>query len=280
MFPAREDELAPSSRQARRRSCPLTATTRRAERNLKKIADAPGRRQRRHDGGVLDAARVMDAPFLLDEYRARLERSAGGAPLRAGENPYLELMTDARRCAGLSAALDLAERRRELASLFSGRSRTRGLSRFSPRTRRWRMRRWHGVLVRLLRARGVDVLAYDARPGPLVEERVSRGARAPWTKIHRGYLGHGRAPASSSGTLVLCWPLMTTMGASYAVLARLLATRHLHRRARRGRPLGALSARAEAHWTLGRRRSSALARLRDTLMIYRRNVERRPISSA
>jgi len=62
----------------------------------------------------------MDASFLLDEYRARLRALKRRRSLRGGENPYLELMTllvGAPR--GLSAALDLAERRRELASLFS-----------------------------------------------------------------------------------------------------------------------------------------------------------------
>src|SRR5437762_11482905 len=62
----------------------------------------------------------MDASFLLDEYRARLRALRRRRSLRGSENPYLELMTLLVGAPpGLSAALDLAERRRELASLFS-----------------------------------------------------------------------------------------------------------------------------------------------------------------
>src|SRR5712675_189481 len=107
----------------------------------------------------------MEAPFLLDEYRARLRALRRRRSLRDGENPYLELMTLLVGAPGLSAALDLAERRRELASLFSW---------AVPNAPALEVLAAHAPLVEcgagmgywaaLLRARGVDVLAYDAAP--------------------------------------------------------------------------------------------------------------------
>jgi len=84
--------------------------------------------------------------------------------------------------------LDLAERRRELASLFSWAIPNARASRGSrPRTPPLvecgsGMGYWSG----LLRARGVDVLAYDAAPpGRSSKNGYHRAAREPWTKIHR-----------------------------------------------------------------------------------------------
>ena len=108
----------------------------------------------------------MEASFLLDEYRARLRALRRRRSLRGWENPYLELMTLLVGVPpGLSATLDLAERRRELASLFSW---------AVPNARALEVLAAHAPLVEcgagmgywsaLLRARGIDVLAYDAAP--------------------------------------------------------------------------------------------------------------------
>jgi len=80
-----------------------TATTSPCRRRLKKIRSVltvvGGNVV--HDAGCLTCA-VMDAPFLLDEYRARLRALRRRRSLRAGENPYLELMTLLVGAPGLS----------------------------------------------------------------------------------------------------------------------------------------------------------------------------------
>ena len=223
----------------------------------------------------------MDASFLLDEYRTRLRALRRRRSLRGGENPYLELMTLLVGAPpGLSAALDLAARRRELASLFSW---------AIPNARALEVLAAHAPLVEcgagmgywsgLLRARGVDVLAYDAAPpGRSLKNEYHRAARDPWTKIDRlssvvAARWHGER------TLVLCWPPYDDDGASYAVL-----------RAYRGDTLiyigepdegatGSVRFQRELrlNWTLGQAVDlPRWPRLRDTLMVYRRNVERRP----
>src|SRR5712675_167177 len=194
----------------------------------------------------------MEAPFLLDEYRARLRALRRRRSLRDGENPYLELMTLLVGAPGLSAGLDLAERRRELASLFSW---------AIPNVRALEVLAAHAPLIEcgagmgywsgLLRARGVDVLAYDAAPpGRSSKNAYHRAARAPWTKIHK-LSSVAAARRHRERTLVLCWPPYDDDTASYAEL--------------------------RLNWTL--RETVDLPRwprLRDTLMVYRRNAERRP----
>src|SRR5258708_3231915 len=129
----------------------------------------------------------MDASLLLDEYRGRLRALRRRRSLRDGENPYFELMTLLVGAPGLSAALDLPERRRELASLFSW---------AIPNARALEVLAAHAPLVEcgagmgywsaLLRARGIDVLAYDAAPpGRSSKNGYHRAAREPWTRIQR-----------------------------------------------------------------------------------------------
>src|SRR5260370_216610 len=120
---------------------------------------------------------------------------------------------------GHLAALGLAERRRELASLFSW---------AIPNTRALEVLAAHAPLVEcgagmgywsaLLRARGVDVLACDAAPpGRSSKNEYHRAAREPWTRIHK------QSSVTAAGrhrerTLVLCCPPYDDDAASYAVL--------------------------------------------------------------
>src|SRR5260370_2256283 len=87
---------------------------------------------------------------------------------------------------GHLAALGLAERRRELASLFSW---------AIPNTRALEVLAAHAPLVEcgagmgywsaLLRARSVDVVAYDAAPPGVEANAYHARARGPWTAIER-----------------------------------------------------------------------------------------------
>jgi len=223
----------------------------------------------------------MEASFLLDEYRARLGALRRRRALRGRENPYLELMT---LLVGAppehSAALDLAERRRELASLFSW---------AIPNARALEVLAAHAPLVEcgagmgywsaLLRARGVDVLAYDAAPpGRSSKNGYHRAAREPWTKIHR-QSSIVAARRHRERTLVLCWPPYDDDAASYAVLRAYRGDTLIHI----GEPDEGATGSVRFHrelrlnWTLGQAVDlPRWPRLRDTLMVYRRNAERRP----
>ena len=223
----------------------------------------------------------MDASFLLDEYRARLRALRRRRSLRGGENPYLELMTLLVGApSGLSPALDLAERRRELASLFSW---------AIPNARALEILAAHAPLVEcgagmgywsaLLRARGIDVLAYDAAPpGRSSKNGYHRAAREPWTKIRR-QSSVMAARRHRERTLVLCWPPYDDDAASYAVLRAYRGDTLIYI----GEPEEGATGSVRFHrelrlnWTLGQAVDlPRWPRLRDTLMVYRRNAERRP----
>ena len=223
----------------------------------------------------------MDASLLLDEYRARLRALRRRRSLRGGENPYLELMTLLVGAPpGLSAALDLAERRRELASLFSW---------AIPNARALEVLAAHAPLVEcgagmgywsaLLRARGIDVLAYDAAPpGRSSKNGYHRAAREPWTRIQRRS-SVVAVRRHRERTLMLCWPPCDVDAASYAVLRAYRGGTLIYI----GEPDEGATGSVRFHrelrlnWTLGQAVDlPRWPRLRDTLMVYRRNAERRP----
>src|SRR5258705_8715805 len=222
----------------------------------------------------------MDASLLLDEYRARLRALRRRRSLRDGENPYFELMTLLVGAPGLSAALDLAERRRELASLFSW---------AIPNARALEVLAAHAPLVEcgagmgywsgLLRARGIDVLAYDAAPpGRSLKNEYHRAARKPWTKIRR-LSSVVAARRHGERTLVLCWPPYDDDGASYAVLKAYRGDTLIYIGEPDEGATGSVRFQRELrlNWTPGQAVDlPRWPRLRDTLMVYRRNAERRP----
>src|SRR4029077_10403600 len=115
-----------------------------------------------------------------------LEAQALAPALTAGEKPCLEFMSALLAIPReLWPKLDLEERRRELASLFSW-----GV----PNEAALQVLEAHAPLVEcgagmgywsaLLRARGVDVVAYGAPPpGRSSKNAYPRGARQPWTQL-------------------------------------------------------------------------------------------------
>src|SRR5216117_1189514 len=210
------------ARQARRSRGPQQRLLRRAERGPEEdpLGADRGRRKCRLRRRRAGPARVMDASFLLDEYRARLRALRRRRSLRGPENPYLELMTLLVGAPSeLSPALDLAERRRELASLFSWAiPNARALEVLAARAPLIECGSGMGYWSALLRARGTDVLAYDAAPpGRSSKNAYHRAARAPWTRIHR-QSSVVAARRHRERTLVLCWPPYDDDAASYAVL--------------------------------------------------------------
>jgi len=223
----------------------------------------------------------VEAAEVLAEYRARLDVQARAVQLNAGDNPCLELMTllfAAPR--ELWPALDLPERRRELASLFCwGVPNERALQIIAGHAPLIECGAGMGYWSALLRMRGVDVLAYDSAPPDAGASNQYHRARAkPWTAVERGD-SVAIARAHRERTLFLCWPPFDDDAASYAVL-----------RAYRGETLiyigegegatGSVRFHRElaVNWTLVE--ECALPnwpRLRDTLMVYRRNAVRQPL---
>ena len=223
----------------------------------------------------------MEAAAILAEYRARLESGARAAQLEAGENPCLELMTMLLAATReLWPALDLEERRRELASLFSwGVPNQRALEVLAAHAPLVECGAGMGYWSALLRVRGVDVLAYDAAPPGVEANAYHAFGRGPWTAIERDDSMHA-ARRHGDRTLVLCWPPFDDDRASYAVL-----------RAYRGDTLVYVGERGEGamgsvrfHRELGLNWSVEeevplpnWPRLRDRLLVYRRNAVRRPL---
>jgi len=220
----------------------------------------------------------VDAEQVLAEYRARLHEQARAAQLKAGDNPCLELMTllftTPRE---LWPALDLEERRRELASLFCwGVPNERALDVLAAHAPLVECGAGMGYWSALLRARGVDVLAFDAAPPHKSANEYHRFPREPWTAVaaEDSVLAARR---HSDRTLFLCWPPYDDDASSYAVL-----------RAYRGAKLvfvgegatGSIRFHRELalNWSLEEEvRLPNWPRLRDTLMVYRRNAVRRPL---
>ena len=220
----------------------------------------------------------MDAAAILTQYRECLEAQALAPSLAAGENPCLEFMTTLLAAPReLWPALELEERRRELASLFSW-----GV----PNEGALQMLAAHAPLVEcgagmgywsaLLRARGVDVVAYDAAPPGKSSNAYHRFAREPWTAVEAQDSALA-ARRHGDRTLFLCWPPYDDDASSYAVL-----------RAYRGDKLvfigegatGSVRFHRELalNWSLEEEvRLPNWPGLRDTLMVYRRNALRRPL---
>ena len=213
----------------------------------------------------------------------RLERYQGrlAGYLKQGidlaQNPFLSLFSELM--AAPSPLLDLAQRRRELASLFSWAIPTDEALELIGR---------HGPLVEcgagmgywaaLLEARGADVLAYDARPpGAGSRNRFHRHACGPWTRIRKAASAEA-ARRHPDRTLLLCWPPYDDDQASYAALRAYRGDKLIHI----GEPDEGITGSVRFHrelrlnWTL----VEALElphwpRLQDRVMVYRRNPVRR-----
>ena len=224
----------------------------------------------------------MDVEQLLAEYRARLETQARAAQLAARENPCLELMTLLLAAPReLWPALDLEERRRELASLFSwGVPNDRALEVLAVHAPLVECGAGMGYWSALLRSRGVDVVAYDAEPPDTSAGNVyHQFARGPWTVIEREDSVRA-ARRHGERTLVLCWPPFDDDRASYAVLRAYGGDRLVFIGERGEGATGSVRFHRELalNWTVEEEvRLPNWPRLRDTLTVYRRNHVRQPL---
>src|SRR5687767_14098971 len=215
-----------------------------------------------------------DAARSLDGYQRNLKTFARRERLAAGQNPYLELFRGLMMSRP-SALLDLSERRRELASLFSWAIPTDAaldlVSRYAPLVE---CGAGMGYWLALLRARGVDAMGYDrSRPGR--KNAYHRSASPPWTEIER-QASVQAARRHADRTLLLCWPAYDDDAASFEVL-----------RAYRGDVVihigeiasGSVRFRRELalNWTLVEGLELPhWPRIQDRVMVYRRNAQRRP----
>ena len=215
----------------------------------------------------------QDAARCLGEYQKKMVL-AKRQQLAAGANPYLELFQSLTE-APPSPLLDLAERRRELASLFSWAIPTDAalelLSKYAPLVE---CGAGMGYWLALLRARGVDAIGYDkSRPGR--KNAYHRGARRPWTEIQRRPSVKA-ARRHADRTLVLCWPPYDDDAASYQTLRAYRGDVVIHIGEREG-ATGSVRFHRELalNWTLVEELELPhWPRLQDRVTVYRRNAVR------
>jgi hypothetical protein len=216
-----------------------------------------------------------DAARRLSDYRINLA-AAKRRPLGAGENPYLALFRSLI-AAPPSALLDLAERRRELASLFSWAIPTDAaldlIAKYAPLVE---CGAGMGYWLALLRARGVDAVGYD-RSSPGRKNAFHRSARRPWATVGRASSLEA-ARRHEDRTLVLCWPPYDDDAASYGALRAYRGDVVIHI----GEPGEGSTGSVRFHrelalnWTLIEEvELPHWPRLQDRVMVYRRNAERR-----
>ena len=223
----------------------------------------------------------------LEMFQAAFAAAGRRRTLRTGENPYLDLVAllggghgEWRLTPGLAQLLDLGERRRELASLYSWAIPSDAaldvLARHAPLVE---CGAGMGYWTALLRARGVDVAAYDRTPpGRRMRNEYHGRARRPWTEVERSASVEA-ARRHAGRTLVLCWPPYADDGASYAVL-------HAYRGdvlVYIGEPEEGATGSVRFHRELGLNWTPVEAvelphwpHVADRVMVYRRNPGRRP----
>jgi hypothetical protein len=230
------------------------------------------------------AASVSEAAWRggvrqLERYEAALRAAARQDSVSPGENPYLALF-GVLTAPEASPLLDLAERRRELASLFSW---------AVPSDEALELLARHGPLVEcgagmgywsaLLQARGVDAIAYDLRPpGGKQRNAFHRRARKPWTRIQRGS-SVSAARRHRERALLLCWPPYDDDAASYKALRAYRGDVVIHIGERGEGATGSVRfhRELELNWTLVEEvELPHWPRLRDTVSVYRRNAQRQP----
>jgi hypothetical protein len=215
----------------------------------------------------------------LQSYRAGLAAAGRRRTLPPADNPYLRLaaaLLESPR--ELSALLDLDERRRELASLFSWAIPSEAaldvLARHAPLVE---CGAGMGYWSALLRSRGVDVLAYDSAP-PGAGNAYHRRARRPWTAVGR-LSSVDAARRHRSRTLLLCWPPYDDDAASYAVLRAYRGDTLVYIGEHEEGATGSVRFHRELrlNWTLAERLELPhWPRLRDAVGVYRRNARRQP----
>ena len=179
------------------------------------------------------------------------------------------------------AELDLKERRRELAALFSWAvPNTRALDVVAAHAPLVECGAGMGYWAALLRARGVDIVAYDSAPPGTRRKNAYHHPRKPWTHVARA-TSVVAARRHRDCTLILCWPPYDDDEASYAVLRAYRGDTFIYIGEPDDGATGSVRFRRELalNWTV--RHAVPLPRwprLRDTLMVYRRNPVRRPLT--
>jgi len=243
-----------------------------------------GAQQWRHGTGRIAKPLFLQIRNLQTyrEYRARLSAAGRLRNLGARDNPYLELALllssappEAQRL------LELDERRRELASLFSWAIPTEPalavLAKYAPLVE---CGAGTGYWAALLRSRGVDALAYDlAPPGRGTRNEFHRRGRQPWTEVQRASAA-AAARRHGERTLVLCWPPYEEDAASYGALRAYRGDVVVHIGERDEGATGSVRFHRELrlNWTLAEELELPhWPGLRDRLMVYRRNARRRPL---
>ena len=238
----------------------------------------------------------------LDRYRSGLRMIRARRHLDVGENPYLDLVrhlsaSAPSQCAdapaasgemtrpgdwglphGLARILDLRERRRDLASLFSWAIPTEEaldvLARYAPLVEGGA---GMGYWTALLCARGIDAIAYDlSPPGGRGRNRYHARGRQPWTHIHCGS-SVTAVRRHRDRTLVLCWPPLDDDTASYAALRAYAGELVIYIGEGSDGATGSVRFHRELdlNWTLVQQIDLPhWPRLRDRLMVYRRNPAR------
>src|SRR5256885_10444276 len=178
-------------------------------------------------------------------------------------------------------ALDLEERRRELASLFSwGVPSDRALEVLAALAPLVECGAGMGDWSALLMARGVDVVAYDAEPpGVGAANAYHQFARSPWIAIEREDSVRA-ARRHGERTLVLCWPPFDDDRASYSVLRAFRGDTLVYIGERGQGAMGSVRFHRELalNWSVAEEvRLPNWPRLRDTLTVYRRNGTRQAL---
>lgn len=220
------------------------------------------------------------------DYRARLSAAGRLRNLGARDNPYLELaLLLSNASLDEQRLLDLDERRRELASLFSWAIPTEPalavLAKYAPLVE---CGAGTGYWTALLRARGVDALAYDLAPpgrGARNAHRnpFHRAGRQPWAEVQRASAA-AAARRHGERTLVLCWPPYDDDDASYGALRAYRGGVVIHIGERDEGATGSVRFHRELrlNWTLAEELELPhWPRLRDRLLVYRRNARRQPL---
>lgn len=222
----------------------------------------------------------------LGQFRARFAALGRRRRLRAGENPYLELVGALaagdtwRLSPGLAQVLDLGERRRELASAFSWAIPTEQalavLARHAPLVE---CGAGMGYWAALLRARGVDALAYDLRPPGRGKRNAYHGrGHGPWIEVERASAA-AAARRHRDRALVLCWPPYEEDAASYAALRAYRGEIVIYIGEQGGGATGSVRFHRELRLNWTPIEETDLPRwpsLRDRLTVYRRNPRRLP----
>ena len=237
-------------------------------------------------GAKLVPRQELEKLDIYRDYRARLGAATRLRSLGARDNPFLELaLLLANAPSEAQRLLDLEERRRELASLFSWAIPTEPalavLAKYAPLVE---CGAGMGYWTALLRARGVDALAYDLAPPALGKRNAPhnpyhRGGREPWTEVWRATAATA-ARRHRERALVLCWPPYDDDAASYGALRAYRGDVVIHIGERDEGVTGSVRFHRELrlNWTVAEELDLPhWPRLQDRLMVYRRNAKRRPL---